>query len=87
MDGCPSPCFPRVRMVPVSSSGETLAEEMRGFQLAALAPLATVKFSQGRGPKVIATANRHMELPEFDPKNLAEWAEPRHSPAAAPSKP
>ena len=29
----------------------------------------------GRGTKAIATANLQVELPEFDPKNLPEWAE------------
>ena len=29
----------------------------------------------GRGTKAVATANLQIELPEFDPKNLPEWAE------------
>ena len=29
----------------------------------------------GRGRKAIASANLQIELPEFDPKNLPEWAE------------
>ena len=59
---------------------------MEGYGLAALAPLATVYPSPpsggkgdtgvlGRGTKGIATANLQIELPEFDPKNLPEWAE------------
>ena len=59
---------------------------MKGFCLAALAPLATVYLSPpsggtgdpgvpGRGTKAIATANLQIELPEFDPKNLPNWAE------------
>ena len=59
---------------------------MEGYGLAALAPLATVypsppsggKGDTGvprRGTKGIATANLQIELPEFDPKNLPEWAE------------
>ena len=59
---------------------------MEGYGLAALAPLATVYTSPpsggkgdtgvpGRGTKGIATANLQIELPEFDPKNLPEWAE------------
>ena len=59
---------------------------MKGYGLAALAPLATVYPSTssggtgdprvpGRGTKAIATANLLMEIPEFDPKNLLEWAE------------
>ena len=59
---------------------------MKGYGLAALAPLATVHPSTpsggtgdqgvpGRGTKAIATANLQIEPPEFDPKNLPEWAE------------
>ena len=59
---------------------------MEGYGLAALAPLATVYPSTpsggkgdtgvpGRGTKGIATANLQIELPEFDPKSLPEWAE------------
>ena len=59
---------------------------MKGYRLAALAPLATVNPSPlsggtgdtgvpGRGAKAIATANLTIELPEFDPKILPEWAE------------
>ena len=29
----------------------------------------------GRGTKAIATTNLQIELPEFDPKNMPEWAE------------
>ena len=58
---------------------------MGGYGLAALAPLATVYPSTpsggrgdtgvpGRGRKGIATANLQIELPEFDPNNLPEWA-------------
>ena len=59
---------------------------MKGYGLAALAPLATLYPSPpsggtgdtgvlSRGAKAIATANLQIELPEFDPKNLPEWAE------------
>ena len=59
---------------------------MKGYGLAALAPPATVyppppsggagdPGVPGRGTKAIATANLQIELPEFDPKNLPEWAE------------
>ena len=59
---------------------------MKGYGPSALAPLATLHpspLSGGtgdtgvscRGTKAIATANLQMELPEFDPKNLPEWAE------------
>ena len=59
---------------------------MENYGLAALARHATVYPSApsggkgdtgvpGRGTKDIATANLQIELPEFDPKNLPEWAE------------
>ena len=86
MDTCPRPFHPRVRTVPVCSLGDTTESEMKGYGLSALAPLATVHPSpllggtgdtrvSGRGTKVIATANLQIELPEFHPKNLREWAE------------
>ena len=48
--------------------------------LSALAPLAGVSpsgLTQGGGKtgRPIAQANIQQELPEFDPKNLPEWAE------------
>ena len=53
---------------------------MKGYGLAALAPLATVyplplsggtgdPGVPGRGTETIATANHQIELPEFDPKS------------------
>ena len=86
LDNCPSPFNPRVRTVPVCTIGDSTEAEMEGYRLAALAPLATVYPSTpsggkgdsgvpGRGTKGIATANLQIELPEFDPKNLPEWAE------------
>ena len=86
LDTCPSPFHPRVRTVPVFTIGDSTEAEMEGHGLAALAPLATVYPSPpsggkgdtgvpGRGTKGIATANLQIELPEFDPKNLPEWAE------------
>ena len=85
LDTCPSPFHPRVRTVPVCTIGDSTEAEMEGYGLAALAPLATVYPSPpsggkgdtgvpGRGTKGIATANLQIELPEFDPKNLPEWA-------------
>ena len=85
MDTCPSPLHPRVRTVPVCSVGDTTEADMKGYCLSALAPLATVHPSllsagtgdpgvRGRGTKAIATANLQIEFPEFDPKNLHEWA-------------
>ena len=86
LDTCPSPFHPRVRTVPVCTIGDSTEAEMQGYGLAALAPLATVypsppsggKGDTGvprQGTKGIATANLQIELPEFDPKNLPEWAE------------
>ena len=68
MDTCPSPFHPRVRTVPVCNVGDTTEAEMKGYGLAALAPLATVNPSPlsggtgdtgvpGRGTKAIATVN------------------------------
>ena len=85
MDTCPSPFHPRVRIVPCCSVGDTTEAEMKGYGLAALATLATVCPSPpsggtsdtsvpGRGTKALATANLQIKLPEFDPKNLPEWA-------------
>ena len=80
MDRCPSRFHTRVRTVPVCSVGDTTEAEMKGYGLAALAPLATVYPSPpsggtgepgvpGRGRKAIATANLQIEVPKFDPKN------------------
>ena len=73
MDTCPSHFHPRVRTVPVCSVGFTTEAEMKGYGLAAIAPLATVYPSSlsagtgdtgvpGRGKKAIATANLQIEL-------------------------
>ena len=86
MDTCPRPCHPHVKTVPVCTVGHTTEAEMKSYGLAALAPLATKHPSPpssgtgdpgvpGRGRKAIATANLQIELPEFDPENLPEWAE------------
>ena len=59
---------------------------MKSYGLAALAPLATTHPSPPspgtgdpgvprRGMKAIATTNLPMELLQFYPKNLPEWAE------------
>ena len=86
VDTCPSPFHPLVTTVPVCSVGDTTEAELKGYGLSALGPLATVHPSPlsggtgdtgipGRGTKAIATANLQIELPEFDPENLPEWAE------------
>ena len=41
VDGCPSPFYSRVRTVPVCTVGDTTEAEMKSYDLAALAPLAT----------------------------------------------
>ena len=75
-----------MRTVPICTIGDSTEAETEGHGLAALAPLATVHPSTpsggngdtgvpGRRTKGIATANLQIELPEFDPKNLPEWAE------------
>ena len=85
-DTCLSPSHPRVRTVPVCSVGDTTEAEMKGYGLAALAPLTIVYPSPpsggtddtgvpDRGTKAIATMNLQIKLPEFDPKDLPEWAE------------
>ena len=86
LDTYRSPIPPRVRTVPVCTIGDSTEAEMEGYGPTALAPLATVYPSPpsggkgdtgvpGRGTKGIATANLQIELPEFDPKNVPEWAE------------
>ena len=86
MDTCPSPFYICVRTVPVCTVDDTTKDDMKSYGLAALAPLATTHPSPrsvgtgdpgvpGRGTKAIATAKLQIELPEFDPKNLPEWAE------------
>ena len=85
-DTCPCPFHTLLRSVPVCSVGDTTEAEMKGYGLAALAPLPTVYPSPpsggkgdpgvpGRGTKAIATANLQIELPMYDPKNLPQWAE------------
>ena len=86
LDTCPSPIHPRVRTVPVCSIGGSTEGEMKGYGLAALAPLATVypsppsggKGDTGvprRGMKGIATATFQIELSKFHPKNFPQRAE------------
>ena len=86
MDTCPSPFHPRVRTLPMCSVGDTTEAEMKGYGLAALAPLARMYASPPSsgtddpgvlcwGTKAIAMANLEIEVPGFDPKNLPEWAE------------
>ena len=79
---CPSPFHPRARTVPVAELQDVPVTETEKRGLSALAPLAGVSpppsgLTPG-GRKIgrpIAQANIPLESPEFDPKNLPEWAE------------
>ena len=77
---CPSPFHPRARTVPMADLQDVTVTEIERRGLSALAPLAGVSPSGltpggGKTGRLIAQANIQLELPEFDPKNLPEWAE------------
>ena len=79
---CPSPFHPRARTVPIAEFQDVPVTETGKRGLSALAPLAGVYpppsgLTPGGGKmgRPIAGANIQLELPEFDPKNLHEWAE------------
>ena len=79
---CPSPFHPRVRTVPIAELQDVPVTETDKRGLSALAPLSDVSpppsgLTPGVGKmgRPIAQANIQLELPEFDPKNLPEWAE------------
>ena len=77
---CPSPFHPRARTVPMADLQDVPVTEIEGRGLSVLAPLAGVLPSGltpggGKTGRPIAQANIQLELPEFDPKNLPEWAE------------
>ena len=77
---CPSPFHPRARTVPMADLQDVPATQMERRGLSALAPLAGVSPSGltpggGKTGRPIAQANIQLELPEFDPKNMPEWAE------------
>ena len=77
---CPSPFHPRARSVPIAELQDVPVTETEKRGLSALAPLAGVSPScltpgDGKTGKPIAQANIQLELPEFGPKNLPEWAE------------
>ena len=79
---CPSPFHPRTRTVPIAELQDVPVTETEKRGLSALAPLAGVSPSSsgltpggGKMGRPIAQANIQLELPEFDPKNLPEWAE------------
>ena len=77
---CPSPFHPRARTVPMADLQDVPVTEIERRGLSALAPLAGVSPSGltpggGKTGRPIAQANIQLEVPEFDPKNLPEWAE------------
>ena len=79
---CPSPFHPRARTVPIAELQDVPVTQTEKRGLTALAPLAGVPAppsgltpSGGKSGRPIAQANIQLELPEFDPKNLPEWAE------------
>ena len=77
---CPSPFHPRARTVPMADLQDVPVTESERRGLSALAPLAGVSPSGltpggGKTGRPIAQANIQLQLPEFDPKNLPEWAE------------
>ena len=77
---CPSPFHPRARTVPMAELQDVPVTEIENRGLSALAPLAGVSLSDltpggGKTGRPIAQTNIQLELPEFDPKNLPEWAE------------
>ena len=79
---CPSLFPPRARTVPIAELQDVPVTETEKRGLSALAPLAGVSPSPsgltpggGKMGRPIAEANIQLELPEFDPKNLPEWAE------------
>ena len=79
---CPSPFHPRARTVPIAELQDVPVTDTEKRGLSALAPLAGVPPPPsgltpggGKSGRPIAQANIQLELPEFDPKNLPEWAE------------
>ena len=79
---CPSPFHPRARTVQIAELQDVPVTETEKRGLSTLAPLAGVSpppsgLSPGGGKsgRPIAQANIQLEWPEFDPKNLPEWAE------------
>ena len=79
---CPSPFHPRARTVPIAELQDVPVTETEKRGLSALAPLGGVSPSPsgltpgvGKMGRPIAQANIQLEMPEFDPNNLPEWAE------------
>ena len=79
---CPSPFYPRARTVPIAELQDVPVTETEKRGLSALAPLAGVPLPPlgltsggGKSGRPIAQADIQLELAEFDPKNLFQWAE------------
>ena len=79
---CPSPFNSRATTVSIAELQDVPVTETEKRWLSALAPLAGVPpppsgltLGGGKSGRPIAQANIQLELPEFDPKNLTEWAE------------
>ena len=79
---CPSPLHPRARTVPIAELQDMPVTETEKRGLPALAPLAGVSPSPsgltrggGKMGRPIAQAKIQLELPEFNPKVLPEWAD------------
>ena len=77
---CPSPFHPRARTFPNAELQDVPVTETEKKGLSALAPLAGVSPSGltaggGKTGRPIAQANIQLELLEFDPKKMPEWAE------------
>ena len=78
----PSPFHPRARTVPFAELQDVPMTGTERKGLTALTPLAgrpsppsDPTSGGGKSGKPIAQANIQLELPEFNPKNLPEWAE------------
>ena len=79
---CRSPFHPRARTVPIAELRDVPVTETEKTGLPALAPVAgrpcppsDLTSGGGKSGKPSAKANIQLELPEFDPRNLPEWAE------------
>ena len=60
-----------VRIVFQLRCGKLMCPRSRAFNALCFRP----NFRAGKSGRPIAQANIQLELPEFDPKNLPEWAE------------
>ena len=79
---CPCPSHPRARTLLIAALQDVPVTENEKRGVPALAPLASISPppsgltpGAGKSGRPIAQAKFQLELPEFDPKNLPEWAE------------